>query len=107
VPAAAPPEPKRPSTEVLQAQARRAERAAALRRALAEVKRCERELAEARAARAALDADPEPPEPHEYRTYEGTAWLAAKRGAFSPPLDTEAVARAYRERAEGSEGRER
>jgi hypothetical protein len=89
VPAAALPEQKRPSTEVLQAQARRAERAAALGRAAAKVKRAEEELAAAEAARAALRPELDPEPPHQFTTYEGGEWLAARRAGRAPrPLDS-------------------
>jgi hypothetical protein len=105
VPAAALPEQKRPSTEVLQAQATRAERAAALGRAAAKVARCEEELAAARAARAALRPELDP-EPHRYATYGGIEEMRAAHGGavFNPGIDTNETAQAYRQQAEGEQG---
>lgn len=83
-------------------------RAAALGRAMAKVARCEQELAAAKAARAALERPPwerDPlDQPHEYRTFTTVEEMRAGGAALSPPLDTAAVAEAWRQQAEREQG---
>jgi hypothetical protein len=75
-----------------------------LARALAEVKRCERELAGALATRAALDAQPDPLEqPHRFATYGAVEELHAAQGGavLNPGIDVGEAARAIRRRVAG------